>query len=142
MSNQTNIKAALAASLQPYHAGADRRLLLFCVITAAVRPGTPVPPQQVSATQIYNPAAFAVMAGQGKKRNPDQNNRVLIGLVRVVRAVRAKLTTPRAYVRARVYEYYFLSYSFFFSIKENTQTTLTEPMTVGFFALTKHPDQA
>jgi hypothetical protein len=52
--------------------------------------------------------ARAVRAGQGKKSHLDQKTRAVIGLVKVVRVVRAKITTPHARARARVNVLFFL----------------------------------
>lgn len=125
--------AAIAASFLCCYPGEGRDADHHCAV--AMRPGAPVPP-------LLPTAAHAVRAGQGEKFCPDQQTRAIIGLVRVVRVVRVKSTTSHAYVRARACKYHILSYSFFFSIKESTLTTLTKPMTISFFALTKHPDQA
>jgi hypothetical protein len=126
--------------MKHYHA-AIAASFLSCAI-AAMRSGAPAPRPLVPAAKMVSADAQAVRAGQGKKRHPDQPTRAIIDVVRAVRAVRAKFTTSHTCARARVCEYLLLSSSFFFSIKESTLTTLTKPMTVGFFALTKHPDQA
>lgn len=131
--------AAIAASFLCCYPGEGRDADHHCAV--AMRPGAPVPPPLVPAAQMVSTDAHAVRAGHGKKLHPDQPTRDIIDVVRVVRVVRAKFITSHTYVRARVCEYHLLSYSFFFSIKESTLTTLTTSMTVGFFALTKHPDQ-
>lgn len=133
--------AAIAASLLPCFTGECRNIKRLCVVDA-MRPGAPAPLSLVSAAKMVSADAQLVRAGQGKKIHPDQKTRSSIGLVRVVRVVRAKPSTPRTCARTRACEYRFLFYYFFFSIKESTLTTLTKPMTVGIFALTKHPDQA
>lgn len=131
--------AATAASLLSCPSGGSRDRGCPCAIVA-MRAGTPVPPPPVPAAKMVSTDARAVRAGQGKKTHLDQKTHATTDLVKVVKVVRAKITTPHACARARVYR--ILSYSLYFSIKENTLTTLTKSITAGFFALTKHPDQA
>ena len=113
--------AALAASFQSFMLSID------------VCPGIPAPLVNGFPPSIYT----AIRSGLGrvKRGYPDQRTRAMTGLVRVVRVVRA-IFNPRTYVRARVC--FALSlYSFFLSIKENTLTTLTQPVIARLSALTR-----
>lgn len=136
-----NYHAAIAASFVSSHSGICRDPELPCV-SAAMRPGAPSPRRQDPAAKMVSADTRAVRAGQGKKIHPDQKTRAIIDVVRVVRAVRVKFSTSHTCAHARACVYRFLFYSFFFPIRESTLTTLTTSMMAGFFALTKHPDQA
>ena len=99
--------AATAASLLSCPSGGSRDPGCPCAIVA-MRAGAPVPPPPVPAAKMVSTDARAVRAGQGKKNHLDQKTHAPIDLVKVVRVVRAKITTPHVRARARVYIVFFL----------------------------------
>lgn len=141
MTMNKHYHAAQAASFLSCCTGERRDSGRVCAVSV-VRFGAPTPLLLDPAAKMVSTDARAVRAGQGKTTSLDQNTSAIIDVVRVVRVVRAKNTSSHTCARTRACEYYLSSYSLFFSIKENTLTTLTTLMIAGLFALTSHPDQA
>lgn len=108
------------------------------VVLSAVPP--PLSPSWETRYQSSSPEPFR--SGQVRAKVPrlDQKTRASAGLVRAVRAVRAKfIIYTHAHTRARVCPH--LSFYHFFSIiKESALTTLTRSINTSTFTLTGRPD--
>ena len=100
----------------------------------------PLSPLWGTRYQSSSPEPFRSGQVRAKVLRPDQKTRAIAGLVRAVRAVRAKIVIyAHARTHARVFP--ILSfYHFFFTIKENALTALTASINSSTFTLTGHPD--
>ena len=87
-----------------------------------------------------SPGPFRSGQVRAKPPHPDQKTRATTGLVRAVRAVRAKfIIYTHARTRARVFPNLSF-YHLLFTIKESALTALTKPITARLPALTGCPD--